>query len=174
MAVCHLLVAGLQRTAVRGRLLITRQSSEAGRRTRLLQRRFAAVGTEGVVAAGNTRQFTGLAEIIGQDTAEQEVKQALEDLGMEADEIRPGELRRLREQIERNLSGLLGLQMAHIIINRQLAMDSEAKPRWPIPFVILKNNWSHRTELKGLNADMDTRAAFTGRFCWIFHLVYAR
>ena len=143
--------------------LITRQSSEERDAARACHSDVSlTTALTGVVAAGNTHQFTQvLAEIIGQDTAEQEVKQALKDLGMEADEIRPGELRRLREQIERNLSGLLGPQMAHIIINRQLVMDSEAKTALADSIRHIEEQLeSSRTQLKGLNADMDTLRRF--------------
>ncbi|MCB1753558.1 MAG: GHKL domain-containing protein, partial [Gammaproteobacteria bacterium] len=143
--------------------LITRQSPEEKDAARACRSDVSlSSALKGVVAAGTTQQFTqGLAEIVGQDTAEQEVKQALEDLGMAADEIRPGELRRLREQIERNLSGLLGPQMAHIIINRQLAMDSEAKTALADSIRHIEEQLeSSRTQLKGLSADMDTLRRF--------------
>ncbi len=146
-----------------GASLFTSQSSEEQEAAQACHSDVSvSFGLEGVVAAGNTQQFTqGLAETIGQDTAKQEVTQALEDLRMEADEIRPGELRRLREQIERNLSGLLGPQMAHIIINRQLVMDSQAKTALAdsIRHVEEKLEASH-TRLKGLTADMDKLRRF--------------
>jgi Na+/proline symporter/signal transduction histidine kinase len=82
----------------------------------------------GVVMANSPRQFrVGLAAILGEQTAAKEVAQALRDLDMEESEGRPAELRRLRERIERNLSGLMGPQMAHMIINQQLELDSAAK-----------------------------------------------
>ncbi len=118
--------------------------------------------SRGVVTATNTEQFTeGLAEIVGRETAHQEVQQALNDLGMSASEIRPGELARLRERIERNLSGLIGPQMAHIIINSQLEMDRQAK-------TALADSIRHaeqrieesRNRLQGLSADLDTLRRF--------------
>ncbi|MCB1852577.1 MAG: GHKL domain-containing protein [Gammaproteobacteria bacterium] len=143
--------------------LITRQSPEEREAARAC-RSDTSMATElkGVVAATNTQQFTeGLAETIGQDTAEQEVQQALTDLGMADDEIRPGELRRLREQIERNLSGLLGPQMAHIIINRQLMMDSESKTALADSIRHIEEQLERsRTQLRGLTADMDKLRRF--------------
>ncbi|MCB1758684.1 MAG: histidine kinase [Gammaproteobacteria bacterium] len=117
---------------------------------------------EGVVAASTTQQFTqDLAEIIGPETASQEVAQALQDLGMEEDEVRPGELRRLRERIERNLSGLLGPQMAHIIINRQLTMDGEAKTALADSIRHVEEQLeASRTQLRGVNADLDNLRRF--------------
>ena len=55
-----------------------------------------------------------VAVVVGPDMAQREVTQALLDLSMGRSEERPSELGRLRERIERNLSGLLGPQMAQL------------------------------------------------------------
>ncbi len=68
-----------------------------------------------------------LGQILGAQTADKEVTQALHDLGMDEEEAHPAKLRRLRDRIERNLSGLVGPQLAHIIINRQLELDRVTK-----------------------------------------------
>jgi len=57
---------------------------------------------------------------IGESTARKEVERALQSLGLNANESRPYALRRLRDEIEANLSGLLGIAMASEIIDRQL------------------------------------------------------
>ena len=80
-----------------------------------------------------TGQFKeGLAVMLGREPAEKEVSQALEDLNMSPQETRPTQLRRLRERIERNLSGLIGPQMAYMIINQRLELDvGESSPNAP-------------------------------------------
>jgi len=139
--------------------LLTRQSAEE-REAALACHSDSTLSTplEGVVTATSPHQFEeGLAQIVGRETAEMEVTQALHDLGMSADESRPRELRHLREQIERNLSGLIGPQMAHMIINRRLGMDSQAK-------IALADSIRHmeerleesRSRLQGVSADLDT------------------
>ena len=112
---------------------------------------------EGVVTAGSPAQFMeGLAQMVGQETAELEVRQALRDLNMDPDERRAPELRRLRERIERNLSGLVGPQMAHIIINQQLTMDSQAKTALADSIRHMEERLERsRSRLQGLNADLD-------------------
>ncbi len=86
------------------------------------------VPLSGAVTAASPAEFKReLAELLGPATAEQEVNRALADLGMAADESRPAELRRLRERIERNLYGLIGPQMSHLIVNRKLALDARAR-----------------------------------------------
>ncbi len=113
---------------------------------------------EGVVAAGSPAQFTeGLSQMVGRETAEHEVKQALADLGMSPQEERPRELRRLRERIERNLSGLLGPQMSHMIINQQLGMDSQAKTALADSIRHMEERLEiSRSRLQGLSADLDS------------------
>ncbi len=112
----------------------------------------------GVVMATSSRQFrAGLAAILGEKTATKEVEQALRDLGMHASEDRPAELRRLRERIERNLSGLVGPQMAHMIINQQLELDSAAKTALADSMRHIEERLEEsRNRLDDLSTDLDT------------------
>lgn len=111
----------------------------------------------GVVAAGSPAQFRqALAGMIGQEAAEREVHQALDDLDMSSEESRPSELRRLRERIERNLSGLVGPQMAHIIVNLRLELDGRAKTALADSMRFVEEQLeASRLQLKGLTADLD-------------------
>lgn len=82
----------------------------------------------GVVAARSPDEFKKeLGALLGKSTARNEVDRALKDLGMSPTETRSTELRRLRERIERNLYGLIGPQMSHLIINQRLALDPQAR-----------------------------------------------
>jgi hypothetical protein len=63
----------------------------------------------------------GLARIVGSQTAEREVSQALADQH-ERGRAAARELRRLRERIERNLSGLIGPLLARAIVNDRLQL----------------------------------------------------
>ncbi|OOZ37274.1 ATP-binding protein [Solemya velesiana gill symbiont] len=116
----------------------------------------------GVVTAGSPAQFSeGLAGLLGKEAARQEVKQALQDLDLDLDlnenETRPRELKRLRERIERNLSGLVGPHMAHMIISQQLQMDSEAKTAVADSIRYMEERLEEsRSRLRGVNADLDT------------------
>jgi len=111
----------------------------------------------GVVAAHSPQQFMeGLSGIIGKTTATREVTQALHDLKMPIDENRSSELRRLRDRIERNLSGLVGPHMAHMIINQRLEMDSAAKTALADSMRYVEQQLSKsRSRLRGLTADLD-------------------
>jgi len=111
----------------------------------------------GVVTASSPEQFMdGLAGIIGRQTASREVSQALADLKMSSQETRSSELRRLRERIERNLSGLVGPHMAHMIINQRLEMDSAAKTALADSMHYVEQQLAKsRSRLRGLTADLD-------------------
>ncbi|MBN4688722.1 hypothetical protein, partial [Escherichia coli] len=73
------------------------------------------------LAASSVQDFVdALAPALGPVTAEREVRMALTDLGLKQDEHRPYALRRLRDQLAANLSGLLGPSMAQDLIDQQL------------------------------------------------------
>ncbi|SMF21065.1 Two-component sensor kinase CbrA [Alteromonadaceae bacterium Bs31] len=61
-----------------------------------------------------------LIDRIGESTARTEVDRALEKLGLNASERRPYALRRLRDEVEANLSGLMGISMATEIMDNQV------------------------------------------------------
>lgn len=111
----------------------------------------------GVVTARSPEAFRlQLADIIGREAADKEVRQALWDLNMPADETRPSELRRLRERIERNLSGLLGPPMAHMIVSRKLELDAEAKTALADSVRYVEDRLeASRSQLDGLHAELD-------------------
>jgi len=61
-----------------------------------------------------------LKDRIGESTARMEVNRALEQLGMHASESRPYALRRIRDEVEANLSGLIGISMATEIMDNSI------------------------------------------------------
>jgi Na+/proline symporter/nitrogen-specific signal transduction histidine kinase len=111
----------------------------------------------GMVSAGSTAQFSKqLAQMLGHEAAQREVEQALRDLSLPHSETRPSQLRRLRERIERNLSGLLGPQLAHMIINRRLQLDIHTQTALADSMRFIEDQLEHsRTRLRGLSADLD-------------------
>ncbi|HXH01927.1 MAG TPA: ATP-binding protein [Candidatus Competibacteraceae bacterium] len=81
----------------------------------------------GQVAATSPRQFEKqLAKVMGSYAAHAEVLRARLELGLPHDEERPTELRRLRERIHRNLSGLLGPALARLIVDDQLRLREKS------------------------------------------------
>jgi PAS domain S-box-containing protein len=115
------------------------------------------VTLSGVVVAASPSEFRALlASALGQEMADREVDQALRDLNLRPNERRTPELRRLRERIERNLSGLLGPQLAHIIVNRRLELDSEAKTALADSLRYVEDRLeTSRSQMQGLSVELD-------------------
>ncbi len=141
--------------------LLTKQSKEEEMAANAC-RSDAVIPLSGVVAARSPQQFIeGLSEVVGWVTARKEVSQALKDLKLDSSENRPAELRQLRERIERNLSGLVGPQMSHMIINQRLEMDSLAKTALADSIHHAERRLERsRIQLQGLTADLDTLRRF--------------
>jgi len=57
-------------------------------------------------------------QVLGTKVANQEMTRALDETGLDLDETRPAELRILHEQLERNMSGLIGPTLARSIIRK--------------------------------------------------------
>ena len=98
-----------------------------------------------------------LAGPLGWEVADREVERALSQLRLPAHERRPYPLRRLRDQLEVNLSGLLGPTMALDIVRRHLGFkpESGSEPQHDIQFVELALE-DYRTQLTGLAAELDS------------------
>ena len=112
---------------------------------------------KGVVSASSVEQFRdNLADILGNTTAENEVNRALEDLQLASNESRPAELRRLRERIERNLYGLIGPQLSHMIVNSKLALNANAKTALVDSMRYVEDRLEHsRSLLDGVSMELD-------------------
>ena len=114
------------------------------------------------LSIASAREFIGrLAKPLGMSTARREVELALNDLAMSLDETRPYALRRLRDQLESNLSGLLGPAVAHEIMTGS------------VPYVIQNNDTNsqdihfiesrleeYHDKLTGLAAELDSLRRF--------------
>jgi hypothetical protein len=78
----------------------------------------------GLVTAGSAQEFVlRLAPVLGAAIASSEVARARADLGIDVGEGRPAELRRLRDRIEQNLSGLLGPVLSRAVVDERLSLD---------------------------------------------------
>lgn len=94
---------------------------------------------------------------LGEAVALREVKRALDDLHYHFDEQRPFALRRLRQQIEINLSGLLGPSMAQDIVNRFLPFLEQPQPYASEDIHSIEARLEdYRSRLTGLAAELDT------------------
>jgi signal transduction histidine kinase len=116
----------------------------------------------GEVQAASISEFgQQLGHIVGQDIAHDEVNRALGDLGLVPGEVSQADLTRLRAQIDRNLSGLVGPVLSRMIVNEHLKIDRATQTALAdtIQFVGHSQEKS-RTELRGVSSELDTLRRF--------------
>ncbi len=114
------------------------------------------------LSISSAREFIGrLSKPLGASTARREVELALNDLAMSADETRPYALRRLRDQLESNLSGLLGPAVAHEIMATSLpyVIQNNDGDSQDIHFIESRLEEYH-DKLTGLAAELDSLRRF--------------
>ena len=98
-----------------------------------------------------------LASRIGTTTARTEVRRALRSLNLQPTESRPYALRRLRDEVEANLSGLMGISMASEIMDRAVPLTvPEAGTEFSTDINLMESRLNQfRHELTGLAAELD-------------------
>lgn len=101
-----------------------------------------------------------LTPALGPITAEREVAMACHDLGLNAEETRPYALRRLREQLASNLSGLLGPNMAQDILDSHLPQIVASEQRSEDIHYLESHLEEYRDRLSGLAAELDLLRRF--------------
>lgn len=108
--------------------------------------------------AASSAEFSDqLSRIIGDEAADKEVAKALDDLHMSAGEHRPRELRRLRDRLERNLSGMVGPMMARMIVDARLRLDAGTRTVLSDHLRFIEDQLERsETRLQGLAWELDT------------------
>ncbi|WP_111641067.1 ATP-binding protein [Marinimicrobium alkaliphilum] len=96
-----------------------------------------------------------LAKSLGKVTASREVDIALSELGLSINERRPYALRRLRDQIEANLSGLMGVHVASEIMDKHLPYHLAETRSTPDINLIESRLAQYRTHLTGMAAELN-------------------
>lgn len=107
--------------------------------------------------ATSAQEFaTQLARPLGAKIAQREVKQALRDLHLPFDESRPFALRRLRDRIEANLSGLMGPSVAQDIVETFLPYKTASEDYVTEDIHFIESRLEdYRSRLTGLAAELD-------------------
>lgn len=96
-----------------------------------------------------------LSEALGQDVAEREVDRALAALRMSPHDGRPYALRRLRDRIQANLSGLMGPSVAQDIVDRFLPYRRDGQIATDDIHFVESRLEAYRTRLTGLARELD-------------------
>lgn len=151
---CSLAVNGFLFFAVS---LLTRPSTEEREAADACRLSPFAIPTGTLLSASSPAQFEEqLSRILGTEAADFEVGQALNDLDMDYNEVDPAALRRLRERIERNLSGLMGPLLARMIVDDRLQMDSSARIALADNIRFIEEQLEvSQTRLEGVAAELD-------------------
>jgi signal transduction histidine kinase/Na+/proline symporter len=96
-----------------------------------------------------------LANPLGKVTANREVDIALSELNLRINERRPYALRRLRDQIEGNLSGLMGIHVASEIMNKHVPFQLAAAQD-SVDINLMENRLAqYRDNLTGMAAELN-------------------
>jgi len=102
-----------------------------------------------------------LSDSLGPTTAEREVELALRDLNFGRNETRPYALRRLRDQLETNLSGLLGPSVAHQLVDDHLPYKPHDEEHTSEDIQFIESRLElYRNRLSGLAAELDSLRRF--------------
>lgn len=109
------------------------------------------------IVAQSPRQFVAqLGQVMDKQTARSEVRTALQDLGLSWSERRSEWLYRLREQIERNLTGMIGPVLAGMIVDERLSLNSDARAALAQSVRLIEERLERsRVRLRGLTAELD-------------------
>jgi signal transduction histidine kinase/Na+/proline symporter len=106
--------------------------------------------------AANGEEFKAcLARALGEDVARREVDRALDDLGLSPLDGRPYALRRLRDRLQANLSGLMGPSVAQDIVDRYLPYRQDALRATGDIHYVESRLEAYRSRLTGLARELD-------------------
>lgn len=106
--------------------------------------------------AKNSEDLVRLLSIpLGSETAQREVNRALNELNITAHDVRPYTLRRLRGQIQANLSGLMGSAVAQELVDRYLPWQRQDKPTENDIHFVERHLEDYRSRLTGMAKELD-------------------
>lgn len=112
--------------------------------------------TRSPLKAKNAREFiTALSKPLGQVMAEREVDRALNQLKLQVSEYRPYALRRLRDTLEANLSGMMGPSVASAMVSRYLPYEETPTTGTDDIHFLEQNLDNYHYQLKGMSAELD-------------------
>ncbi len=114
------------------------------------------LSSPGVQAASPAQFVARLTPVTGELAARQEVEQAMRDLDVDWDERRPEQLHQLRQQIERNLSGMLGPVLARLIVDERLELDYATRTALTRNVQLIEDQLEKsRNRFQGIAAELD-------------------
>ena len=117
---------------------------------------------QGALQAHSIAEFEQqLSKVIGNDIARSEIDRALSDLGVHDSQIDQNTLNKLRAQIDRNLSALVGPVLSRMIVNEHLQIDRATKSALADTIQFVEHTQEKtRSELKGVSSELDSLRRF--------------
>ena len=111
----------------------------------------------GALLADSPQQFIEqLAPVTGLPAARAEIAKALEDTNLAWSESRPDRLHQLRDQVQRNLSGMMGPVLARDIVDECLRLDADSRGAMAQNVRIVEERLERtRGGLRGIAAELD-------------------
>ena len=138
--------------------LITKQSKEEEEIASLCLVNATKITQRKELTLTSPQEFIqALQEPLGYEIAKKEVEKGLKELGFSLGERRSYALRRLRDQVEINLSGFMGPNVAQDIVNKYLCYESEQFIALNEDIYFMEDHLeSYETRLTGLAAELDS------------------
>jgi len=121
----------------------------------------AAIENSGLFSTGSTVARSvvhyryALQQALGNKVANEELNRALQETHVQEQETRTSELRLLHDQLERNLTGLLGPALARRILHRQAETGAGALSNSPDSRLLERRLYHSREQLQGLTKQLD-------------------
>jgi len=135
--------------------LLTRQSDEETAAAQLANEYADFTDQTSMVARSVAHYRYALQHSLGNKVAEQELQRALHETHIPEDEIRRSELRMLHDQLERNLSGLLGPTLAREILRRPPSPNDSDTDRSTDARFLERRLEASREQMRGLTKQLD-------------------
>lgn len=135
--------------------LLTRQSDEETAAAHLANEYADFTDQTSMVARSVAHYRYSLQHSLGNKVAGQELQRALQDTNITVDETRRSELRILHDQLERNLSGLLGPTLAREILRRPASLTDTGAERSTDARFLERRLEASRKQMRGLTKQLD-------------------
>ena len=110
---------------------------------------------ESTIARSVVNYRYALQQSLGNQVAAQELERALRETGLDSSENRRAELQVLHDQLERNLTGLLGPALARRILQRRVENNDTALQEYPDARLLERRLQASREQMRGLTKQLD-------------------
>lgn len=139
--------------------LITQSSHSEQEAAAVCFSQFDPATSKNTLSVGSISDMVSrLSQAVGPDIAQREIQQAMHDLELQAP-LKAHDFRRLRRQVEANLSGIVGPSLAHLITTEHFPWQMPHSPASEL--VHIEEEFErYQTQLTGLAKELDMARRF--------------